>query len=148
MNSSDDPYVLLIEDNPADIRVIERLFEDLDNSVLLKTLNTGTDANEFLFSELPENRPLPALVLLDLNLPGTDGRKILDRMKSDERLKQVPVVVFTTSNSKDDRTYCYEAGSNSYVIKPSDSDQYRQFLTMIKKYWMDVVTTPLAKNGG
>lgn len=142
MTTNGKPYVLIVEDNPADVRVIERVFDGMERSFTLRVLTTGTEAVEFLFSGFGEHENPPALVLLDLNLPGTDGRTILRDMKEDESLGEIPVVVLTTSDTRDDRKLCYEAGANSYIVKPSEPEVYRRQLQLIEDYWFGVVSLP------
>jgi CheY-like chemotaxis protein len=74
---------------------------------------------------------------LDLNLPGTDGRQVLAQIKKDERLRTIPVLVFTTSTHHEDIQWCYEAGANSYVEKPVDLGDFQKALLSLKEFWFD-----------
>ncbi|MFB6345647.1 MAG: response regulator [bacterium] len=142
MTTSEEKYVLAVEDNPADVRVLERVFEEMDRSIPIHSINTGTQALEFVSSNFGDRQIPPVLVLLDLNLPGTDGRSILKELKTDEVLCSIPVVILTTSNSREDRTWCYETGANSYIVKPNNQELYRRRLQLVQQYWLDAVALP------
>ena len=84
----------------------------------------------------------PSLILLDLNLPGTDGREVLRRIKQDDSLKLIPIVVFTTSNNPKDIEVCYRYGVNSYIVKPIDFAQLKRDIQILVDYWFEVATLP------
>ena len=84
----------------------------------------------------------PALVLLDLNLPGTNGREVLEVLKHDRDWHQVPVVIFTTSQKPDDIEYCYENGANSYLVKPLGFEQLRETVQAFLEYWLTTNVLP------
>jgi two-component system, response regulator len=138
------PAVLVIEDSPEDFEATRRslLRGGLANPIV--HLADGDRALDYLF---PTDRSrgaarAPGLILLDLNLPGTDGRQVLSRLKADERLRQVPVVVLTTSRDERDVRACYRAGANSYIQKPVDLSGFQRALRMLREYWFDVVVLP------
>lgn len=135
--------LLVIEDSPEDFEATRRslLRGGLANPIV--HLRDGDAALDYLFSGDPaDNRGAPALILLDLNLPGTDGRQVLARVKDDPSLRQVPVVVLTTSRDDRDVEACYRAGANSYIQKPVDLAGFQRALKSLREYWFDVVVLP------
>ncbi len=88
--------------------------------------------------------PRPDIVLLDLNLPGTDGREVLEHIKQDESLRLIPVVVLTTSTDDRDVDRCYAAGANSYITKPVDLDGFMRSIQRLTDFWFEVVILPKA----
>jgi two-component system, response regulator len=90
----------------------------------------------------PAKSPRPGVILLDLNLPGTDGREVLSEIKGDPGLKQIPVVVLTTSKDERDVDACYRAGASSYIQKPVDLDGFIKAVERLNGYWFEVVILP------
>jgi two-component system response regulator len=136
--------LLVIEDSPEDFEATRRTLvkAGFDNPIV--HLPDGDQALEYLFGSRPRRtrRPTPGLILLDLNLPGTDGRQVLTRVKADPQLRQVPVVVMTTSRDNRDVRECYRAGANSYIQKPLDLTGFQRALRTLRDYWFDVVVLP------
>lgn len=137
--SDSQKLLLLVEDTPADIALARAALADTLLAHRCLTFCDGTSALEYLNDESNE---LPDLVLLDLNLPGMDGRELLAEIKGSERLKQIPVVILTTSNAPWDREQAYANHANSFVTKPVDLDDYAGKLKSVVGYWFDVVTLP------
>ena len=134
--------LLVIEDSPEDFEATRRslLRGGLENPIV--HLPDGDAALDYLFEKSDSTRAAPALILLDLNLPGTDGRQVLARVKDDPKLRQVPVVVLTTSRDDRDVAACYRAGANSYIQKPVDLAGFQRALKSLREYWFDVVVLP------
>jgi CheY-like chemotaxis protein len=138
--------ILLVEDSPEDVEATRRAFRKsgLQNPILLCT--DGDQALDFLYRRGryadPLASPRPGIILLDLNLPGTDGRQVLEEIKADEGLKQIPVIVLTTSNDDRDIAACYRAGANSYVHKPVDAEGFMSAIERLNGYWFEVVILP------
>lgn len=133
-------HILLIEDSRADALIIERALREAGVPHRLTTIADGRHALDYLFGLLDENSdPVrePDLILLDLNLPGVDGLQVLARIKSDARLRILPVVVLTTSCRVEDVTQTYQAGANTYIPKPAEFPQYREVATILRIYWLD-----------
>ncbi|MBH8564544.1 response regulator [Nostoc sp. CENA67] len=86
--------------------------------------------------------PRPSVILLDLNLPGIDGRDILERIKQDRSLKEIPIVVFTTSSNPRDIEYCYQKGANGYLVKPMNAQQLQKTIKAFVEYWLEANTPP------
>jgi len=138
--------ILLVEDSPEDFEATLRAFRKsgLKNTVL--RCEDGDEALDYLHRRGeyadPASSPRPGVILLDLNLPGTDGRQVLNEIKNSERLRDIPVVVLTTSADERDITACYRAGANSYVQKPVDIDGFMKAIERLNGYWFEVVILP------
>jgi len=142
------PTILLVEDNSDDYDAVMRSFKSahLDNPI--KWCRTGQAALDYLRHEgVHKGQPqgeMTALILLDLNMPGLDGRKILAILKQDAALKKIPVVVLTTSGDNRDVTQCYELGASTYIQKPVNFDGLVGAVARIKEYWFGVALLPRA----
>lgn len=138
--------ILLIEDSPEDYEATLRAFRRAGLKNPIYHCSDGEDALDFLYRRGaytdPEASPRPGVILLDLNLPGTDGRQVLAEIKEAEQLKDIPVVVLTTSADERDITACYRAGANSYIQKPVDVDGFIQAIERLNGYWFEVVILP------
>lgn len=138
--------ILLVEDSPEDFEATLRAFQKsgLKNTVL--RCEDGDEALDYLHRRGeyadPVRSPRPGVILLDLNLPGTDGRQVLSEIKNSERLRDIPVVVLTTSADERDITACYRAGANSYIQKPVDIDGFMKAIERLNGYWFEVVILP------
>jgi CheY-like chemotaxis protein len=133
--------ILVVEDNAEDFAALSRAFRKhaLQHPVL--RCQDGDQALEYLrsYGRAPAEAPtLPALVLLDLNLPGTDGREVLEAFKQDPHLRTVPVVVFSTSSSPHDIARCYQLGANSYLTKPLVYTALEEKIRLVLQYWLHV----------
>ncbi len=135
--------ILIIEDSDEDFEATRRAFQKSHLANPVYRCTTGEEAFDFLYHRgryRGENAPeRPGIILLDLNLPGTDGREVLHRIKRDEVLKLIPVVVLTTSLDERDIHACYSEGANSYVQKPVDLARFMEAIQRLKEYWFDVV---------
>lgn len=146
MSSACTRPILVVEDSPEDYETTRRAFRraGLDNEML--RCETGDEALDFLRRRgryaNPSVSPRPAIILLDLNLPGTDGREVLLEIKQERELAPIPVVVLTTSADLRDVEACYAAGANSYVQKPVDLDAFMDAIRRLSEYWFDVVILP------
>lgn len=134
--------VLLVEDNPGDVRLTqEALKGDVPHE--LHVTQDGEEALAFLRRKPPyEDAPGPDLVLLDLNLPKLDGREVLEEMKSDEDLRTIPVVVLTTSEAEQDVLEMYDRHANCYVTKPVDLDAFLEVVSAIETFWLTTAALP------
>jgi two-component system, chemotaxis family, response regulator Rcp1 len=138
--------ILLVEDNPADVKITERALKESGVPVDLIVVRDGQEAIDYLFrqgshAEEPNWRS-PALILLDLNLPRMNGREVLERVRSSSTLCTVPVVVLTTSRRQEDVQQMYASGANTYIEKPQDFDRFVQVLQTIHSYWLDTALLP------
>jgi CheY-like chemotaxis protein len=135
--------VLLVEDDVADVALVTDAFASQDLASDLHHVSDGAEALAFLRREAPyPDAPRPDLILLDLNMPRVDGRQVLAEIKADERLRAIPVVVFTTSAAADDVVTSYGAHANAYVTKPIDLDDFERALAEIRGFWGRTVTLP------
>jgi CheY-like chemotaxis protein len=142
------PAVLLVvEDSDEDFEALNRIIAQIDAFPLkvYRCIN-GDDALDFLNQE-GEYQSLtgilpPGLVLLDLNLPGTDGREVLATIKRSPTLKTIPVVVLSTSSNPKDIEDCYQSGANSYMLKQININEQRIFMRMMLEYWFKAVILP------
>ncbi|MDD5408714.1 MAG: response regulator [Candidatus Omnitrophica bacterium] len=135
--------ILLVEDNPADVRLTKEalLEEKLHNS--LNVVNDGVEAIAFLRKEGKySNSARPDLILLDLNLPKKDGREVLKEIKNDDDLKRIPVVVLTVSKAEEDILKTYNLHANCYITKPIDLNQFSKVVKSIKDFWLTIVKLP------
>jgi two-component system response regulator len=136
--------ILLVEDNPNDQILIKRAFSkrNIDNPV--HVANDGAEALEILFGTgaYVQDGPLvPAVVLLDLKMPKVDGLEVLERMKSDDRTRHIPVVILTTSDEQSDIVRSYDLGVNSFVRKPIDFAEFAECVANLGLYWLLVNRT-------
>jgi CheY-like chemotaxis protein len=135
--------VLLVEDDPGDVLLIEEAFADNKVRNRLHTVSDGVEALGFLRREGEyADAPQPDLVLLDLNLPRKDGREVLAEVKADETLRQIPIVVLTTSKAEEDVLRSYRLHANAYVTKPVDFDRFIEVVRQIDEFFVTVVKLP------
>ena len=135
--------VLLIEDNIADVRLTEEAFKEEKISVELDAVLDGEAALDFLFKRNEYcGAKTPDLIILDLNLPKFSGHEILKHIKEDNRLRTIPVVVLTSSQSEEDILRSYELQANCYIKKPLNLDGFKQVVKSIDQFWFTVVKLP------
>jgi CheY-like chemotaxis protein len=132
--------VLLVEDNPGDVRLTQEAFKDGKICNHLSVVRDGVEAMAFLHREGPyANAPRPDLILLDLNLPKKDGRDVLAEIKVEEDLKRIPVVVLTTSNAEKDILRTNDLHANCYITKPVDFEQFIKVVKLIEDFWFTII---------
>jgi chemotaxis family two-component system response regulator Rcp1 len=135
--------VLLVEDNPGDIRLIQEAFKEGEVNSHLNVTRDGEQAMAYLRQEGTYSRsPRPAFILLDLNLPRKDGREVLEEIKSDKSLRQIPVVILSTSTNAEDVRRAYDLHANCYVPKPLDVDKLVQLGRSLEEFWLSTVLLP------
>jgi CheY-like chemotaxis protein len=135
--------ILLVEDNPGDIRLTQEALKENKIRNNLHVAKDGVEAMQFLrqingFKDAPR----PDLVLLDLNLPKKDGREVLAEIKTDEKLRAIPVVILTTSDAEDDVAKAYQMYANCYVRKPIDLNRFIDVVKVIENFWLSIVELP------
>ena len=142
--------ILVVEDSDDDFLATARAFKKAGLANPVKRCTNGDQALDYLFRRGefsdPAAAPVPGIILLDLNLPGTDGREVLRVVKQDAELHKIPVIVLTTSGAEQDIQRCYDYGANSYVQKPVDLQGFVDAMTRLKEYWFEVAVLP--RNGG
>lgn len=144
MNETDNSIVL-VEDNPSDAELVMRVFKKHNLANHLIVLQDGAEALAFLLGEgnfRHKAIPPPKVILLDLKLPKVDGTEVLRRLKADERTKNIPVVILTSSSEQRDLTECYALGVNSYVTKPIKFADFAKVVADVGLYWLVVNTLP------
>jgi CheY-like chemotaxis protein len=138
--------ILLVDDSPEDRHATTRAFRRTGMEAPIVYCADGDDALDYLYGRGDYARPgtsvRPSLILLDLNLPGTDGREVLEQLKNDSELCNIPIVILTTSSDPRDVNASYQAGANSYIQKPMDSDGLYDTVRNLKHYWLDTVILP------
>lgn len=145
--------ILVVEDSDDDYEMMmEGLLEDgtLKNPIV--RCESGQEALDYLFGnssgEGGEIQQTPGIILLDLNLPGIDGRQVLRRVKDDPASRKIPIVILTTSNDGRDIEECYSLGANTYIQKPVDLQRFLAAIQRLKEYWLEVAILPKEQGDG
>lgn len=147
MTHKSERLTILLADDDADDRLLAE--DALKESRLLNPFMTVEDGEELLeylraqgkYAHLAD-QPLPGLILLDLNMPRKDGREALKEIKSDEKLRHIPIVVLTTSKAEEDIFRSYNLGVNSFITKPVTFESLVDLMTGLRKYWFEIVSLP------
>ena len=148
----EDVIILYAEDDPEDRMLVE---DAMDESRLANEMHFVEDGEELMdylhrrnkYAELSD-KPLPGLILLDLNMPKKDGREALEEIKADPDLKRIPIVVLTTSKAEEDILSTYDLGVSGFIIKPVTFESLVSLLKTVSKYWFEVVEPPPQRTGG
>ena len=135
--------ILLVEDNPGDVRLTREAFRDgrIDNEMIV--VGDGEAALTLLRIRVANGQAMPGLILLDLNLPGKDGREVLAEIKGDETLRRIPVIVLSSSAAERDILESYDKHVNAYITKPIDIDEFIAAMRALEGFWFRVVTLPV-----
>jgi chemotaxis family two-component system response regulator Rcp1 len=145
LSTSRPIIILMVEDNPTDVLVTK---EGLLSAKMLSTLHVaddGIEAMDFLHQQGKyADAPRPDLILLDLNMPRKNGHEVLSELKADDKLKNIPVVILTTSKAEEDISKAYKHHANCYITKPVDFDSFTKIVQTIQAFWFSVVTLPSA----
>ncbi len=135
--------ILLVEDNPGDVRLTLEAFKEGTILNNFTVMNDGVEALAYLRREGQHAKAVrPDLILLDLNLPKKDGREVLAEIKTDERLMKIPVVVLTSSAAEEDIARAYSRHANCFITKPADLDQFLRVVHSIESFWLTLVKLP------
>jgi CheY-like chemotaxis protein len=139
--------ILLIEDDPADARLIQRSLGKIEIGDTVMRLTNGEDAISYLRGDEPYGRrhsyPLPRFILLDIKLPKRNGFEVLEWLRKQEAiLRRIPIVMLTSSRHSVDINRAYDLGANSYLVKPESSDQLTELSRRIKEYWVSTNENP------
>ena len=126
--------IIIIEDNPIHSKLISRAIKLGGRSEDLIYLQDGEKAVRYFENEPPD---LPKLVLLDINLPKVDGVEVLKKIKGDKRYRMIPVVILTTSDSRNDKDKCFNFKANDYIVKSTDMKEFMAKVVKITNYWLD-----------
>ncbi len=138
--------ILIVEDNRHDVAMILDTFREQNVAERAAVLRNGEEALDYFFGPggclQGPGASYPRFILLDLKLPKVGGLEVLKRLKSDERTRDIPVIIFTSSNEARDRDESCLLGANSYIVKPLDADRFSRFVTEIASYWLVMNRTP------
>jgi CheY-like chemotaxis protein len=138
--------ILFVDDSNEDFEVTKRAFMRARMVNPIRRCTDGEEALDYLFRRgpyaNPDSSPRPGIIMLDLNMPGTDGREVLKTIKTDTLLKKIPVIVLTTSSTEQDIEGCYLDGANSYIVKPVNLDGFMEAIQRLRDYWFEVVVVP------
>ena len=135
--------ILLVDDNPGDVRLAVEALKEAKVHNNLTAVNDGASAIAMLRREGQyAEAARPDLILLDLNLPGMDGREVLSVIKADPSLRRIPVVVLTTSQAEEDILRAYNLSANCYISKPVDLERFAQIVRSIEDFWLSIVKLP------
>lgn len=129
--------ILIVEDSKADQIFIARALDALDIKISYKFANDGREALDEL-----ENGLLPKVVVTDLKMPRLNGRELVQAIKTNERTKFIPTIVFSTSDAQEDVHACYRNYANAYIVKPSSPKEYGKFAKTVCDFWLDQVVLP------
>ncbi|WP_422769299.1 response regulator [Plantactinospora sp. WMMC1484] len=135
--------ILVVDDDPGDVLMIEEALVGSGIPKSIDVVGDGEEAMEFLYREGRHRKASrPDMILLDLNMPRMDGRQVLDRVKSDDDLRTIPIVVLTTSNADNDVLGSYNLRANAYVTKPIDLDDFNDVVRRIDEFFGQIVVLP------
>ncbi len=124
--------ILLVEDDTVDIKSVKRAFKELNVTNPLVVTNNGEDAIKYL---MKNSNNLPALILLDLNMPRMNGLEFLKIIKKNDKFKKTPVIALTTSDEDRDKTESFNSGISGYMLKPVDYKDFVEVIKTIRLYW-------------
>lgn len=139
-NNKEKPRILLIEDNPGDIRLTQEALKESQTEIHLDVVSDGEQALDFL---MKRNKYVtatrPHIILLDLNLPRKNGIEVLKEVKVNDSLKRIPIIVLTTSDADHDISKAYNLHANCYILKPVDFDDFAKVIKLIETFWFNTV---------
>lgn len=141
--------ILIVDDSDDDYETTIIALEETNLANPLARCENGQDAIDYLFKQgeyIDDKTTKPGIILLDLNMPGIDGRKVLNKIKNDDNLKDIPVVILTTSSDERDIEECYKMGANTYVQKPVNLDNFMSAIKRLKEYWFEIAILPKAED--
>jgi two-component system response regulator len=141
--------IFLVEDNPDDIKLTQRAFmkSNIGDKIDLRIAEDGQSALDYLFhsnNRDTDGGKLPAIILLDLNLPKLNGLQVLERIRHETKTKLIPVIILTSSKEETDLTRAYKLGANSYIRKPVDFEKFKLAIQELGLYWVDLNESPPA----
>ena len=135
--------ILLVDDNPGDVRLIQEAFKEIQTKIILQTAKDGQEALDMMYKKGDfTNLITPQLIILDLNLPKVDGKDFLRQIKVDQDLKKIPVIVLTTSSSPGDINDMYQLMANCYLTKPFDFDEFLEMIKSLEQFWFKLAQLP------
>lgn len=144
MQSPEESFdILLIDDNPDDVLIVKEALQTMESQTTLHTISKGTDAVEMLRQENKDALPfLPDLALVDLKLPGKDGCDVLEAIRDNSQLENLPVIMLTNSRDSKDITRCYNANANAYLTKSEDPEEFISIVKEVERFWLKTAQLP------
>lgn len=146
MSISKTVVILMADDDPADVRLTQKALEECRLKNEFRHVSDGQQLLDYLRRQGqyadPASSPRPGLILLDLNMPGMDGRAALTAIKADADLRRIPVVIMSTSKTDEDIARSYDLGANSFVSKPVTFDGLIEVVRTLETYWFQLVALP------
>lgn len=139
--------ILMVEDNEGDIELTREAFEDAIFRNNLHIAEDGDIALDYLFKRNGyEGAVTPDIILLDLNLPSTDGKEVLEIVKTDPLLRRIPVIVLTSSEADKDVIESYDLHANCYIVKPVSASKFMKVVKDVERFWGDIVCLPTSNS--
>jgi CheY-like chemotaxis protein len=148
MQAKSNELLLVVEDSNDDFKILQRLMNRMAVRTPIYRCTNGDEALDFLYQRgsygdtTTATPQRPSVILLDLNLPGIDGRDVLGQLKQDQSFREIPVVVFTTSSNPNDVELCYQKGANGYLVKPMDAEELQKTVRAFVDYWLETNIPP------
>jgi two-component system response regulator len=134
--------ILIVDDNEDDYEAVARAFKKVGLSNPVSLCTSGQGAMDFLKPGGTNKADKPVLIMLDLNMPGMDGFQVLQRIRQDAVMRQIPVVIWTTSSNEKDVDACYQLGANAYMQKPAIFDDLVESVRRLRQYWFETALLP------
>jgi CheY-like chemotaxis protein len=135
-------HLLIIEDNPGDVRLLEEAFGELRANVKIQVAKDGAEGIQIIARSSQNKEGAPDLILLDLNLPKISGHDVLAKIKSDPRTRHIPVIILTSSRAEADVHRAYQGHANAYLRKPSTLEGLLDTARDVKNFWMETAILP------
>lgn len=143
-NNKEKPRILLVEDNPGDVRLTQEALKESQMEIHLDVVSDGEQAIDFLMKRNKfAEAVLPHIILLDLNLPKKNGIEVLKEVKANDSLKRIPIIVLTTSDADHDISKAYSLHANCYILKPVDFDDFAKVIKLVETYWFSTAQLSL-----
>jgi CheY-like chemotaxis protein len=145
--NQNEPYILMADDDEDDSLFMIAAFKAVGLIGATKRVNNGVELIVSLKELISTHSVLPALIILDLNMPQKDGKDVLKIIKSDKRLQQIPIIIYSTSANKSDIMESYRLGCNGYIVKPNSYNEIEQIAEKIKNFLMETSNDPKTSSG-
>jgi len=143
MQRSKPIEILLVDDDPAHVRLTMEVIKGCKIKNNVTVMRNGEEALNFLFKRPPfEDRAMPDLIILDLNIPKKSGLEVIKEIRQGPEIKNLPVIVLTTSDDAKDIETAYKLGANCYITKPVDLNQFINVINCIEEFWLTIVKLP------
>lgn len=140
--NQNEPYILMADDDEDDSLFMIAAFKAVGLIGATRRVNNGVELIVSLKDIIHANTHLPALIILDLNMPQKDGKDVLKIIKSDKRLREIPIIIYSTSDAKSDILESYRLGCNGYIVKPSSYKEIEYIAEKIKAFFIDTTRDP------